>query len=69
MVSCSGIALTDGGLGASALWRRLERTHLVSPGMQVRPRLPFLVHLLGGQREVEAPAVVESFLQLLESHT
>ncbi|HEX6720407.1 MAG TPA: ornithine-acyl-ACP acyltransferase, partial [Burkholderiaceae bacterium] len=64
MVGCCSVPLTDGGLTASALWRRLRRTHIVEPELQVQPKLPFPVHLLDSHREVEAPALLKGYLRL-----
>jgi putative hemolysin len=64
MVGCCSVPLTDGGLAASSLWRRLSRTHVVEPELQVQPKLPFPVHLLDSQREVEAPALLKGYLRL-----
>ena len=64
MVGCCSVPLTDGGLTASALWRRLRRTHIVEPELQVQPKLPFPVHLLDSRREVEAPALLKGYLRL-----
>jgi putative hemolysin len=64
MVGCCSIPLTDGGRTASALWRRLSRTHLVEPALQVQPKLPFPVHLLDSSREIEAPALLKGYLRL-----
>ena len=64
MVGCCSIPLADGGRAASSLWRRLSRSHLVEPDLQVTPKLPFPVHLLDSSREVEAPALLKGYLRL-----
>jgi putative hemolysin len=64
MVGCCSIPLTDGGRCAASLWRRLSRTHLVEPALQVRPKLPYPVHLLDHPDEAEAPALLEGYLRL-----
>jgi putative hemolysin len=64
MVGCCSVPLTDGGRAASSLWRRLSRTHMVEPELQVKPKLPFPVHLLDSTREVEAPALLKGYLRL-----
>lgn len=64
MVGCYKVPLTDGGRTAASLWGRLSRTHLVGPDLQVRPRLPFPVHLLAGSFEAEAPPLLKGYLRL-----
>jgi len=64
IVGCCSIPLTDGGRTAASLWRRLSRTHLVEPALQVRPRLPFPMDLLDGSREAETPALLKGYLRL-----
>jgi putative hemolysin len=64
MVCRCSIPLTDGGRAASSLWRRLRRTHIVEPELQVKPKLPFPVHLLDSSCETEAPALLKGYLRL-----
>lgn len=64
MVGCCSVPLADGGRTVASLWRRLSRTHLVGPELQVKPRLPFPVHLLDSAHEAEAPALLKGYLRL-----
>lgn len=64
MVGCCSVPLSDGGRSAASLWRRLSRTRLVEPELQVQPRLPFPVHLLDGHHDAEAPALLKGYLRL-----
>ena len=64
MVGCCSISVRDGGGAVSSLWRQLGPLHAAAPGCRVRPRLPFPVQLMGGDRDVEVPALLKGYLRL-----
>ena len=55
--------MRDGGHAAASLWRRLARSHLVPPELQVRPRLPLPVDDLRMEVAAEPPALIKGYLQ------
>jgi len=63
MIGCASVSMRDGGHFAASLWKRLEKTHLASIDLQVRPRLPLPVEELRHDLEVDAPALIKGYLR------
>jgi putative hemolysin len=64
LAGCCSVSLHDGGAAVSSLWRRLSRMQASAPDCRVQPRLPFPVHLMGRDAEVEEPALLKGYLRL-----
>jgi len=63
MIGCASVSMRDGGHYAASLWKRLEKTHLASIDLQVRPRLPLPVDELRHELEVDTPPLIKGYLR------
>ncbi len=65
MIGCCSLPLRDeGGRTAAGLWHALRHTHLVEPGLRVRPLLPFPVDSFAADSRAEPPPLLKGYLRL-----
>lgn len=67
MMGCASIPMLHNGMVsgdvAASVWRQLQISHLASPEIQVRARLPLPVDLLDATLDVDPPALIRGYLR------